>query len=114
MERHARGRDAGPPQYRITQRSAEDVTRKSFIEGRATLACRYKITTEGIQPPHPLGITPHPSHPASVSFPLPPGHPSQKRLTNDAHLPESLSAQQGSPARSETTVAGTTTSGRRC
>ena len=87
---------------------------KCFSKGKRTLACRYKITTEGIQPPHSLVITPHPSHPASVNFPLPSGHPPQKRLTHDAHLPESLSAQQGSPARSETTVAGTTTTGRRC
>ena len=63
-------------------------------KGRATLACRYKITTRGIQPQHSLVITPHPSNPASVTCPLPPGHLSQKRLTHR----HSLSRENASTA----------------
>jgi len=57
-----------------------------YYKGRATLACGYKITTRGIQPQHPLVITPHPSNTASVTFPLPPGHLSQKLLTHRRSL----------------------------
>jgi len=49
----------------------------------------------GIQPQHPLVITPHPSNPACVTFPLPPGHPSQKRLTHR----RSLTRENASTAR---------------
>jgi len=34
---------------------------KCFNKGKATLACRYKITTGGIQPPHPWS-SPHAPH----------------------------------------------------
>jgi len=34
---------------------------KFFNEGKATLACRYKITTGGVQPPHPCA-SPHAPH----------------------------------------------------
>ena len=68
---------------------------KFSYKGRATLACRDKISTRGIQPQHPPVITPHPSNPASVTFPLPPDHLSQKRLTHR----RSLSQENASTAR---------------
>jgi len=46
--------------------------------------------------PAPMVIIPRPSHPSSVTFPRPPGHPSQKRLT----LRRSRTREIASTARS--------------
>jgi len=76
------GRDAGPPQYRITQRSTEDVTRKMLYQWQGDAGMQIQNHHGRHPAPAPLVTTPRPSHPFSVTFRRPPGHPSQKRLTH--------------------------------
>jgi len=82
MDRHVGGRDAGPPQYRITQRSTEDVTRKMLQQRQSDAGMKIQNHHGRHPAPASLVITPRPSHPSSVTFARPPGHPSQKRLTH--------------------------------
>jgi len=105
-------------QARHSTRSHNEARRmspgKCFNKCKATLACRYKITTGGIQPPHPWS-SPHAPHTPPVwPSPDPPASPLRNGSHIDANVPEILPAQHGAPARIETTVAGTTTKGRRC